>query len=95
MSYRQNADAVMRSSLGQRALAEGVGYDFWLYAYRDGKSDFKDSDITRYKLAHAESINLLTHYPDKKGAMYGYLESIFNKMQAKKYELAQRYGVAA
>jgi hypothetical protein len=85
------AEQVIQSGIGQLALREGVGYDLWMRAYRDGESEFTDRDVRRSRRSQSEAIDALAAYPSKDGPMYRALERMHETMVKREATLAAKY----
>lgn len=86
-----DAEAIMRSPIGRYAAMAGHSRDMWIAITSAGKREFTVEDIRGWQRAKAESIQLLTHFPNKKFPLYEALEKMFGTMCKLNEELSRKY----
>lgn len=87
----QIAEQVMRSPIGQRALAAGVGMSLWIKAEWDGIRDFTDADIEKFLRTQKNSYGNIEHLKTSNSPINNSLVSIWETMAEREKNLYEKY----
>lgn len=83
--------ALMRSPIGQLAIRNEVGGDFWLLCWRDGKEDWSEQDIKRLVVHRLDAMRALQEARDKKNPALARWEGLWMSLEDRNADIKRKY----